>query len=106
MTFITLIPMADNDGIRFPHTVIDEIMEDLISAFGGVTVLGRVRGAWVDSEDGRVYRDVSTRVMVVCDDNDLEKARKAVVEIGRKLRQIEMYFEVRLGGDVEMIRVD
>lgn len=36
--FVTYLPLADNDGIDFPQSVINGIIEDLYSTFGGCTV--------------------------------------------------------------------
>ena len=54
---------------------------------------GLVTGYWID-EDGAEFRDVCVKVSIECDRGRLQETIKAVHQIGRKLGQRAMYFEV------------
>lgn len=53
------IPIADNDGQRFPDAAWDAFEETLLLRFGGFTRLADAKGAWRDPQTERVYWDVS-----------------------------------------------
>lgn len=104
MKFTTLLPVADNDGRKFPREQMLDIIVRLGTQFGGASQEGFVRGLWLDA--GRMYHDKSIRVSVVCDNSRLEEARQAVIAIGRELGQLVMYFEVRDYDGVQFIQIE
>lgn len=103
MKFATLLPLADNDGVDLTP-VVERIVQELAVQFGGCSVEGTVDGCWIDS--GTLYRDRSVRVSVVCGNDRRDEARQRVIEIGRELRQLAMYFEVQMDDGVEFLRIE
>ena len=102
MKFTTLLPLADNQGQPLT-TQVDVIVQSLAIQFGGCSVEGLIDGRWMDA--GVEYRDQSLRVTVVCDNARLDEARQRVIEIGRELGQLAMYFEVRDYDGVQFLRM-
>lgn len=94
MTFTTTIPKRRNDGSAVSRKEMKAIFLTIRERFRGFTVESQVRGEWVDEKDGKVYRDASYRVTVACDRQRLHEAEELVREIGRRLGQKAMYFEV------------
>lgn len=95
MKFTTLIPMKHNDGRPVPPEKIDRLIDSLARKFNGCSDEGLTKGQWLDPKDARLYRDESRRVTVVCANDQLWRAQKAVIRIGQQLGQRAMYFEVR-----------
>jgi len=56
--------------------------------------------------DGNVYVDESLKVCVACDNHLLEEARQFVTEIGRRLGQKAMFFEVQYYDGVQILEID
>jgi hypothetical protein len=106
MTFTTIIPRRRNDGSPVSRKETNAILAGLRVQFGGLTVDGEVEGQWVDEADGKVYRDRSLKVTVACDRERLQEAEEAVREIGRRLGQKAMYFEVRYYDGVSFLRIE
>jgi hypothetical protein len=59
----------------------------------------------VDPGDLEMYRDLSQRVSVVCDNILLWEAQQAVITIGRELGRHAMVFEVRDYDGVQILEV-
>ncbi|HLQ44605.1 MAG TPA: hypothetical protein VK137_07750 [Planctomycetaceae bacterium] len=106
MKFTTLIPRRRNDGSRVSKDEMNSIVTELQNHFGGLTREGTVIGHWVDSADGKVYVDESLKVCVACDNRRLEEARQFVTEIGRRLGQKAMFFEVQYYDGVQILEID
>ncbi len=106
MMFVTLIPVRRNDGSPVSAAEQDEILQGLWQLFGGITIEGQVTGHWIDDADGRHYQDDSLKVSVLCDTSRLADAENAVREIGRRLGQKAMWFEVRYADGVRIIRCE
>lgn len=105
MNFVTLVPMARNDGSEISAAELNAILAGLWQSFGGCTIEGDVVGHWVDTRDGKHYVDRSMRVSIACDNSRLADAERAVLEIGRQLGQEAMYFEVRYFDGVRFLTV-
>ena len=103
MKFTTLLPLTDNQGDSQAAKV-EAIVQSLAIQFGGCSMEGIVDGRWFDA--GTEYRDQSLRVTVVCDNERLDDARQRVIEIGRDLGQIALYFEVRDYDGVQFLRIE
>lgn len=88
-----LLPLSDNDGTPFSDELIDSVLSRLTRQFHGCSTDGKVDGRSVD--DGVEHHDVSLRVTIVCDKQQLGVLRDVVTGIGRELHQKSMYFEVR-----------
>lgn len=71
------------------------IFDMLTEEFGGMTQEGKTKGQWIDPKDGKLYRDEGWKVSVVCDNELLSRAEAVVRQIGERLGQRAMYFEVR-----------
>lgn len=105
MQWITRIPTHGNDGDPIPPTVRQSILNDVRNAFGGFSLDGPGQGAWEDDE-GRVYEEASWVLTVICERGQYAEARDMVREIGRRLDQFAMYFEVRYMDGVEIIDIE
>jgi hypothetical protein len=105
MKWLTRIPTHDNDGKRFAKSVLKAITDVVRDKFGGYSLDGPGLGAWTDDE-GMVYEEHSYVLTVLCDRALYTEAREAVIEIGRRLDQKAMYFEVRDVDGVEIISID
>lgn len=105
MKFTTLIPIYFNDGSEVPEELLQQMIDGLVSTFGGCSDEGVTKGQWVDPNDSILYRDECKRVTVVCDRIMLGEAHDAVVSIGKKLCQRAMYFEVRDYDGVQLLEV-
>lgn len=105
MKFTTLIPMRFNDGREVPADLLDSLIDGLAEQFNGCSEEGVTKGQWLDLKLGRLYRDESRRVTLVCDNEQLWDARKAVIKIGQRLGQLAMYFEVRDYDGVQFLRI-
>jgi hypothetical protein len=106
MTFTTIIPERYNDGKLVSKATMRAILNSLKDQFGGYTVDGRTAGCWVDETDGEEYHDTGVKVTVGCDKGRLAEAEAAVIEIGRRLKQKAMYFEVRYSDGLRILKVD
>lgn len=93
MKITTLFPLSDNQGQSFPEEVIENLLRSLTLQFHGCSTDGQVNGRSIDF--GIEHKDVSLRVTIVCDKQRLEEIRQRIIEIGRELGQMTMYFEVR-----------
>jgi hypothetical protein len=93
MKITMLLPLADNHGTSFSEGKIEGILNSLVTQFHGCSTDGTVDGRSIDA--GHRHRDISLRVTIVCERERLEEIRLRIVEIGRELGQISMYFEVR-----------
>lgn len=104
MIFITLIPTRRNDGSPVGKAEQDAILRSLWERFGGATIEGIVKGHWID--DGQHYEDECLKVLVETEASRLPEAEEAVLEIGRQLGQLSMYFEVKYFDGVRFLRVE
>ena len=93
MKITTLLPLSDNHGQSFPEEVIENLLRSLTLQFHGCSTDGQVKGRSIDF--GIEHKDVSLRVTIVCNKERLEEIRQRIIEIGRELGQMAMYFEVR-----------
>ncbi len=101
--FTTLIPTTRNDGSAVRPSVLARLIHSLWRPFGGMTNEGLVTGYWID--DGTEFQDVCVKVSIECDRGRLHEAIKAVRQIGRKLGQRAMYFEVSGYDGVQILRI-
>jgi hypothetical protein len=93
-----------NDGTAVKPSVLACLIDSLWRPFGGMTNEGLVTGRWLD--EGTEFQDTCVKVSIECDRSRLVEAMKAVRQIGRKLRQQAMYFEVSGHDGVQILRID
>ncbi len=105
MKFTTLIPTKRNDGTSVSNAELQDILYGIWQAFGGCTTEGSVTGHWIDEQDGQHYSDESWKVTVACDSARLADAERTVIEIGRRLDQKVMYFEVRDFDGIRFLKI-
>lgn len=105
MLWITRIPTHDNDGREFPAETLQAILADVAAQFGGCSLDGPGRGLWI-GDDGRVYDEPSYELSVSCPREQFVEARGMVIEIGRRLGQLAMFFEVRYFDGTEIIDIE
>lgn len=75
-----ILPIADNSGKPLAK-VHDRLSQVLCDTFGGFTA-APVRGAWKDTESGKVYSDESTEYRIAADWNPVE--RQTLEDIARE----------------------
>jgi hypothetical protein len=103
MKVITLLPLAGNQGETHSKEKIDEILQSLTAQFNGCSTDGLVDGR--SMHEGITYYDQSLRVTIVCDNSRLFEVRDRILQIGRELGQVSMYFEVRDYDGVQLLMV-
>jgi hypothetical protein len=106
MKWTTLIPIRRNDGRPVSRAELRRIKVSIWDTFNGATFDGPVTGHWIDATDGRHYQDDSIRVTVVCENERLAEAEELVRQIGKRLGQKAMYFEVQYFDGVRFLRTD
>lgn len=94
MTFIVLVPVCYNDGVRVPESLMNRFVREAYRRFGGCSRREPVVGHWIDPDDGRHYHDESVELSVVCQSERIVEAMRFARSIGRRLRQKAIYFEV------------
>ena len=104
MKFTTLVPTTWNDGTPVDPALLQRLIENLYSPFGGMSEEGKVTGHWVD-EDGTRFTDLNVKVSIECDRDRLQEAIKGVRRVGRRLKQRAMYFEVFGYDGVQFLRL-
>ena len=90
----TLIPTYRNDGSQVDEFEMHGIIRRFWNQFGGATIEGIVEGHWVDSQSGQHFQDASKKLFVVVTDDRVDEVEALVIEIGKQLGQLAMYFEV------------
>jgi hypothetical protein len=105
MTFTTFIPTKRNDGSAVRASDRQWIFRETWGRFGGYTFGAIQEGAWRDPNSGKTFFDKTQPLIVHCDRSQLEEARQWVIEIGRRLGQEAMYFEVRDYDGVQILEV-
>jgi hypothetical protein len=104
MKFMTYLVAHRNDGMPVTQAELDAILQTAWQRFGGYTLGGIQHGAWVD-DAGALYAEESRPLEIVCDRTMLFEAIKWVKEVGGKLDQKAMYFEVRDYDGVQILEV-
>ena len=105
MQWMTRIPTTLNDGSQVSSEIRQAILNDVRNAFCGFSLDGPGEGSWV-GDDGRIYDEKSWVLTVVCGRERYHEARLMVIEIGRRLGQLAMLFEVRYMDGVEIIDIE
>lgn len=106
MKFTTFIPKRLNDGTPVSQDEFREIFDLIHSRFGGCTIEDGAIGHWIDPADGVLYEDSNLRVSVACDNDQYELAKQTVIEIGKRLAQKAMYFEVQYLDGVQFLECE
>jgi hypothetical protein len=106
MTFTTYVPKARNDGSAVTRKEMNALRQGLREQFGGYTLEGDASGEWTDPATGNVYADRSLKVTVACHRERMHEAAEAVREIGRRLGQLAMWFEVKGADGVEILSLE
>jgi len=104
MQFRTLIPTTLNDGTPVSTEYVKNLATKLALQFGGCTTEGTMQGVWIDN--GQIYHDEVVCLSVVCEKDQLEEAHQAVMQVGRELRQLAMFFEVRYYDGVQILKIE
>lgn len=102
MKFMTYLVTHYNDGRPVNRKEREAILISAWQEFGGYTFSGPQTGAWGD-ETGKLYAERSYRLEVVTERSKLNDAINWVKDIGRRLKQKAMYFEVRDYDGVQII---
>jgi hypothetical protein len=90
---ILLMPLTYNNGEPVPREVRDAIYSELYELCGGLTVVGKVHGAF-RMADGTKQEDVLEQVWLAINDADLPSLRSVVSRIAKTLHQEKMYLEI------------
>ena len=82
-----LLPLADNEGRRFPPEAFDALRRELTERFGGATVFSRspAEGTW--REGGEISRDDIVVVEAMCETLDEGWWRERRRALEREFRQ-------------------
>lgn len=104
MKFTTFIPLNLNDGSAISQDELNQVLADLSTRFGGLTLEGEVDGRWI--HDGQTFHDRNLKVSIVTDNSRYQEARQAVVDIGKRFDQLAMFFEVAYFDGVEILQID
>jgi hypothetical protein len=99
MLVVTRIPTHRNDGSRISRRELRSILTLVRDRFRGYSMEGPFAGAWV-ADDGRVYEETSYRLEVLVPPERVGEARELFTQIGVRLGQRAIYFEVREGGEI------
>jgi hypothetical protein len=85
------LPLADDDGQRFPKAAFDAVRDELAERHGGVTAFVRAPaiGVWEDT-DGHVERDDVVLFEVMVEPLDREQWSSLARELARRFRQDEV----------------
>jgi hypothetical protein len=105
MLFTTFLPTKRNDRSKVSRHEMVAIHNEAVERFGGFTLGPKQEGAWLDPATGKTYFDRTKPLTINCDRSQLEEARQWVLEIGRRLDQEAMYFEVRGYDGVQILTV-
>ena len=96
-------PKNYNDSEPIPADRFKEIEEFLIVEFGGYSIPGEIKGAWKNPKTGEVEHDRSVKFEVALRLEEVERLKKFLVGMKRKLKQEEIYFELNKETDIEML---
>ena len=106
VTFVTLIPLARNDGSPVEEAEQEDILEQLSRAFGRLTMEGTVMGMWRNEKTGKTNRDKSLKVAIGCPWNRASEFETLLRKIGKQLGQKEMFLEVRSGTGIQSLNCE
>lgn len=91
---LVLIPVADNDGVRFPDDVLIELRRRFVDLAGGLTIEHEVRGIWI-ALDGREFAEPMSPYVVAVSSWWQLPGFLAIVEWARAtLRQQSMFVKI------------
>jgi hypothetical protein len=64
-----LLPLWSNRGDRFPNTLFEQVRDELVSRFGGLTAYTRTpaSGLWQEKDGGTVHDDIIVYEVMVKD---------------------------------------
>jgi hypothetical protein len=82
-----LLPLADNDGVPFPETLLRQLQAELAGRFGRLTAYSRVPAKGVWTHDGQRQADDIIVVEVMADQLDEEWWRLFRRRLEELLRQ-------------------
>lgn len=95
------LPQRDNDG-RDLEAEIDELELDLLTRFGGWSMIGVIKGMYVMADKTPAY-DESNAYEIVTDGSRAEEVRGLLRAFKAKTTQEALYFEVQYNTAVEFI---
>ena len=99
MIVVTRRPTHRNDGSRVSNRELRAIMKRVFAALNGYSLEGPFDGGW-RAADGECYEEISYRLEGVVNQERVHEARELFVDIGKRLGQRAIYFEVREGGEI------
>jgi hypothetical protein len=105
MIVLTRIPTHRNDGSKVSERELRAIMKRVFKALYGYSLEGPFQGGW-RAGDGESYEEMSYRLEVVVNPEQVQEARELFMDIGKRLGQRAIYFEVRKGGEIIDIEED
>lgn len=90
-----LLPLFDNDRVRFPRAEFACVREELVERFGGLTAFSRspAEGVW-DEGEGRSHDDIVI-FEVMADELDRSWWRSYRADLERRFRQDEIVVRAR-----------
>jgi hypothetical protein len=98
------LPLADNDGQAVAEELREELLDRVWVEFGGYTIEGVEEGAYRRQDTGKKQVEKLLRVAVAVEgEAGVNRLREIVSEIGGRLHQECMYFEVSVGSVGQLV---
>lgn len=101
---ITLIPINYNDGRKIPIQEYRDFEDKLLEIAGGFSIDGITAGSWMDNNE--LYRDKSRKYIIAVEkQSQVKQIKQVIIQTGKKLGQLAMYFEVKVDSKIEFIEI-
>ena len=94
LKYSVLVPTHNNEGEKFPSSIIQEFEFEVMVIAGGITREGIVEGKWLNQTDRRVYIDRNIKFVIAVEEKDLPKLQQIVKIYMKRLGQISYYYEI------------
>jgi hypothetical protein len=87
------LPLADNQGKRFPEADLQAALTLIVRRFGGATFGEEWDGYWLNDQQ-RLQREPVRRLIVSFERHRLGEFRQVLRDVGRRLGQKVVYFRL------------
>jgi hypothetical protein len=86
------VPLTDNEGQPIDPKVIVDLNRELLGRFGGFTIHPTSEGRW-QRRAGRMYQEEVVFYEAAVPKARIPHLREVVCRLGRRLKQLAMYFD-------------
>lgn len=101
----TYLPTRYPDGTAVSAADMADCVGQVVQEFGACTTTPGAVGYWLNPQTRQVEVDTHLTLDVACPREMLPVAQQRIVAIGRRLRQVAMYFEVHDPADIRILPV-